>query len=144
MDIMNRILILLDKKGLKQADLCKCLGIKYSVFTTWKTRGTDPPTKYIIRICDFLDVSPDYLLKGEESIPTTHIENSNVGAVGSNSSGTVTINSHSEPHNSAVSVEVEVSEEITRILSSLPLRERTKLLTMIYDFEEEHLKRSTK
>lgn len=67
MDIINRILDILSDKGLKQADLCNYVGIKYNVFTTWKTRGTEPPTKFLIQICDFLGVSPYYLLTGEEN-----------------------------------------------------------------------------
>lgn len=66
MDIINRILDVLTEKGLKQADLCNYIGIKYNVFTTWKTRGTEPPTKHLIQICDFLDVTPYYLLTGKE------------------------------------------------------------------------------
>lgn len=66
MDIINRILEILAVKGLKQADLCNYIGIKYNVFTTWKTRGTEPPTKFLIQICEFLGITPYYLLTGEE------------------------------------------------------------------------------
>lgn len=77
MDIINRILDILAAKGLKQADLCNYIGIKYNVFTTWKTRGTEPPTKFLIQICDFLGVTPYYLLTGKEkssSLPEDELE----------------------------------------------------------------------
>lgn len=70
MDIINRILAVLKEKNLKQSDLCNYIGIKYNVFTTWKTRGTEPPTKFLIQICDFLGVTPYYLLTGEEKSPS--------------------------------------------------------------------------
>ncbi len=77
MDIINRILDILAAKGLKQADLCNYIGIKYNVFTTWKTRGTEPPTKFLIQICEFLGVTPYYLLTGKEkssSLPEDELE----------------------------------------------------------------------
>lgn len=64
--IIQRIIKLLDEKNLKKADLCRYLGIGTSTMSTWQTRKTDPPTKYIIRICEFLGVSPYYLLTGSE------------------------------------------------------------------------------
>lgn len=70
MDIINRIIYILKERNLKQSDLCNYIGIKYNVFTTWKTRGTEPPTKYIIQICEFLGVSPYYLLTGKENNPS--------------------------------------------------------------------------
>lgn len=67
MEIINRILELLSQKNTNQAALCKYIGIKENVFTTWKMRGTAPQTKYIIQICEFLSVSPYYLLTGKEA-----------------------------------------------------------------------------
>lgn len=66
MDIMNRIIERLKEIDRTQADICNYIGINYSVFTTWKKRGTEPPTKYLVKICEFLDVSVNYLLTGED------------------------------------------------------------------------------
>ena len=66
MSIIDNLLKLLDEKGLSQADLCKHLGINTSTMTNWKQRGTDPAAKYIIPICEFIDVSPYMLLTGNE------------------------------------------------------------------------------
>ena len=45
--------------------MCAYLGINTSTMTNWKNRNTDPPSKYIIPICEFLDVTPYYLLTGQ-------------------------------------------------------------------------------
>lgn len=66
MFIINNLLLLLEEKGLKQSDLCEAIGISSSTMTNWKNRGTDPPAKYIIPICEFLDISHYRLLTGEE------------------------------------------------------------------------------
>lgn len=66
MFVINNVLSLLEKKGLIQADLCEAIGISSSTMTNWKNRGTDPPAKHIIPICEFLDVSPYLLLTGSE------------------------------------------------------------------------------
>ena len=65
MSVINRIIVLLNEKGLKQTDLCSFLEINTSTFTTWKNRDTDPPAKYILRICEFMGVTPYQLLSDE-------------------------------------------------------------------------------
>lgn len=64
--IIDNILSILKSKSLKQVDMCEYIGINTSTMTTWKNRKTDPPAKYIIRICEFLGVSPYVLLTGKE------------------------------------------------------------------------------
>lgn len=66
LSIIDDVLSYLDKNGLKQSDLCNHIGINTSTMTNWKNRKTDPPAKYIIPICEFLDVSPYVLLTGKE------------------------------------------------------------------------------
>ena len=64
--IIERIVELLSQQGKMQKDLCKYLDVGTSTFSNWVTRGTDPPSKYIIPICEFLGVSCEYLLTGKE------------------------------------------------------------------------------
>ncbi|MCM1232854.1 MAG: helix-turn-helix domain containing protein [Ruminococcus flavefaciens] len=80
MSITNKILKLLHEQGKSQADICKYLGIKQNVFTTWKTRGTDPPAKFIVQICEFFNISLEYLLIDEEDETKKGKFNINMGS----------------------------------------------------------------
>ena len=62
MEIIERITETLEKRDKKATDLCDRL-----TMSTWKTRNSDPPAKYIKPIADFLGVSVHYLLTGEEA-----------------------------------------------------------------------------
>lgn len=64
--IIQRIITILNEKSLVAADLCRYIGINTSTMTNWKNRGTDPPAKLIIPICEFLGVSCEFLLTGKE------------------------------------------------------------------------------
>lgn len=67
LSIIMNLLQMLEKKNLKQTDLCSAININTSTMTNWKNRNTDPPAKYIIPICEFLQVSPYFLLTGNEN-----------------------------------------------------------------------------
>lgn len=87
MNIINNIVQIMKEKKINQSELCLELGITDSTFSTWKIRGTDPPSKYILRICEFLDVSADTLLgrKGEQTAYSNNtIHNSNNVVLGDN------------------------------------------------------------
>ena len=135
MEIINRIIDELDKKGLTQADICKYIGIKNNVFTTWKTRGTAPPTKYLVQICDFLQITLEYLLTGKEKTSTTE-------SVVINNNGSNLTNSNNVDFKSNISkketVMKETTKELVRIFEALPTKEQIRLLNIAYDYEEKY------
>lgn len=67
MSVINNLLSILAEKGLRQADLCKAINVNSSTVTNWKIRNSDPPAKYIMPICKFLNITPEYLLTGKEN-----------------------------------------------------------------------------
>lgn len=67
MTIGNRVLELLDAKKLKQKDLAAYLGTKPSTVNGWKEPNRNPSSDLIVRICEFLNVSYEYLLTGNET-----------------------------------------------------------------------------
>lgn len=67
MSVIDNMLNLMKALDINQNELCDYLHIGTSTMSNWKTRGTDPPAKYIIPICEFLNVSPERLLTGNES-----------------------------------------------------------------------------
>ena len=66
MEIIERIYETLSKSDKKAYELCEKLNIRTSTMSTWKARTNDPPAKYMKTIADFLGVSLDYLLTGQE------------------------------------------------------------------------------
>lgn len=60
----NKILFqLLEDKGIKPIELAKKLGVTTSTVSTWKTKGTDPPVKYLARISELLNTDIYELLE---------------------------------------------------------------------------------
>ena len=67
MEIIERIYEELNKSNKRAYELCEKLNIRTSTMSTWKARTNDPPAKYMKTIADFLGVSLDYLLTGQEA-----------------------------------------------------------------------------
>lgn len=77
MTISERLFMLLEEKSKKSTDLASLLEVGTGQISTWKKRNTDPPAKYIPRICEFLDVSYEYLLTGREASISPTLVNDN-------------------------------------------------------------------
>lgn len=79
MTISERLFYLLEKENLKSSDLANILGVGTGQISTWKKRNTDPPSKFIAQICEFLNIEPNYLLTGkgnvEKSLNTSDMSN---------------------------------------------------------------------
>lgn len=65
MEINERIFYLLKQKKKTAKELSDFIGVKQSSISAWKN-GSFPSSKYIIRISEFLDVSPTFLLTGKD------------------------------------------------------------------------------
>lgn len=66
MTINEKIFTEIKEKSLKKADLARLLQVNTSVIATWEKRGTNPPAEYLVRICEFLNISI-YELMGIEN-----------------------------------------------------------------------------
>ena len=70
MTIGNRVIHLVKEKGLEQKDLADYLQTSPSTVNGWKG-SKNPSSVFIIPICEFLGVSANYLLTGEDA-PTAN------------------------------------------------------------------------
>lgn len=60
---------LLKGNGKKNSDVAKATGIAHSTLSDWKNGKSTPKQDKLQLIADYFNVSVDYLLTGEESIP---------------------------------------------------------------------------
>ena len=65
MNITENMFNIMNTKNIKSVDLARKLGVRSSVISSWKTRKTNPPSEYLLSICELLDVSVYELLGGE-------------------------------------------------------------------------------
>lgn len=66
MSIGERIGFLLQKQHKKESNLAKYLNTRQSTVQGWTKYGRVPNSDYIVRICEFFNVSTDFLLTGHE------------------------------------------------------------------------------
>ena len=65
-EIVSRITELLIRQGKTQTELLEALGLHRNNFTEWKAGRKRSYLLYIDEIARYFDVSPTYLLRGEE------------------------------------------------------------------------------
>ena len=60
---------LLDEKGLKNADVARATGISNMTLSDWKRGKSEPKTKNMQKIADFLGTTVAYFTTGKENAP---------------------------------------------------------------------------
>ena len=73
MDICQNLNSILKERKITQKELCQQIGITESKLSYWLTKGKSIPSEYIIPICEYLNISPNFLLTGQEYNPDNHI-----------------------------------------------------------------------
>lgn len=58
----ERLKILRREKGLKQEQLANLLGVTQRKISYWETGQTEPDLMSVLKICEFFEVSCDYLI----------------------------------------------------------------------------------
>lgn len=74
-------------KGLSQEQLAEELGLTRQTISKWELNQSTPDINYLVQLSDFLGVSTDYLIKGEQSNTIPHsdyadIESSDTAHIG--------------------------------------------------------------
>jgi len=63
--INERLFHLLEQEGNNQKELALYLGIDESTLSSWKRRGTDPPSNTILKLAEYFHVPVRYLVEGD-------------------------------------------------------------------------------
>lgn len=71
MEVLTRILTLLDEKHIQQKELSDYLGLSKCAMTGWKNGNNNSYMKHLPKIAEFFSVSVDYLL-GKETPATAN------------------------------------------------------------------------
>ena len=133
MNVAQRIFELLKIKNKKQSELAEYVGISKAAISDWKGKGTNPTTEYLVKICEFLNVSLDYLLTGEEKTNKNSVQVS--GSISGSvvqgvNNGSVVVRNGQE---SALS---EQATELLRIYELLSEKQRHSLMSLAFELEE--------
>lgn len=67
MNSIQKIIELLNQKGISGAKMSKDLGFSNAVFSQWKTGKQNPSIEKLTKIAKYLEVSTDYLLGTEQN-----------------------------------------------------------------------------
>ena len=74
MTIMENLASIIKEKGLRKIDVSNAIGVPQSSFIGWFSRMEDFPARYIIPLCQDLEVSPERLLTGHECVTDGRIK----------------------------------------------------------------------
>lgn len=121
MSIVDRIRVLSNEKGLSLTELEKSVGLGNGTIGKWNKQS--PSCNKVKLVADFLSVSIDYLINGVENNSNIH----NSVEFDSTQNNDIPLG--------------ETSQELLRVFQKLPVKERIRLMNIVYDYEEEYFKK---
>lgn len=139
--MVDRINALAKEKGISISKVEKTVGLSNGVIGKWIKQN--PTCDKLKLVADFFGVSLDYLVYGkDDTTKNKQLTNDeqelleNYRKLDDNKKEEISKKIKEQND----SIKDEVYEELSKIIISLPLRERSKLISMIYDCEEQYRK----
>lgn len=133
---------LCDSKGIKITTVVTECGGALGSISKWRN-GANPNSDIVIKLSLHLGVTTDYLLLGK-SIGNSELTNDEQELLENyrklDDGRKKEISEKIKVQSDNITVKDEVYEELSKIITSLPLRERSKLIAMIYDCDEQYRK----
>lgn len=73
MEVIENLIEIMNKKNIKASKMEKDIGIKQTTFISWK-KGAQPPADKLIKIIEYLEITPNELFGYQEIIPRNQNE----------------------------------------------------------------------
>jgi transcriptional regulator with XRE-family HTH domain len=126
-----RIKELRARKNIKQSELADMLHVSQATLSNWEREEFEPDKECLMKLAEILDSSIDYILGRADHLVSYSASNIR--------------DSHFVQGNGSVDVgaDIKISKEeaeILRVYRLLGVRERAKLMSVIFEFEDEILK----
>ena len=122
MKITERIVHELVDKQITQKDFCDEIGIRPTTFTSWKSRGIDPPIKYMHKICQYFGWNADEIFESANEYKS----NSENIVIHKNAPLVVDLTKFDK-----------TSIELVTTFNELSLRDKTRVLNYIFALKNE-------
>lgn len=119
-EIINNELV---KRGISQKEFCDAIGIFPSTFSTWKSKNTRIPQKYITTISNYFEWPSEKLIECESSefgINNNTVSNSNI------TSSNFTINSQDG-----------LQSEFLSQFNKLSFADKSKVISLVAELSED-------
>ena len=130
-EILKILLQYIQKNGTTEKQCLTNCDINTSFLTDWKGgRLKNPSYDKIVKLAEYLNIDLNVLFLGTTNNKQEPFDENKKEEVSEK------INVQSDN----ITVKDEVYAELSKIITSLPLRERSKLIAMIYDCEEQYRK----
>jgi len=138
MDIGKNLEAILKIKNIKQKQLANAVGAAPSTVNNWINLGRSIPAELVIPICEFLKITPYELLTGKEEEKNVGIQNSIV-----NNSSNIEVTGIKHESNCIKNELSETAAELIRVFEMLPVKEKVRLLNMVYAYEDEYVNKKS-
>ena len=129
-NIADNIRLKSNEKGITISKMLSDIGLGRNVMSHLDN-GSMIKADSLAKIADYLEVSVDYLLGRTEEPYIEKISNSNIGAIGNKSTGSITINNNSGLSSDVLMKVDETSLQLLEAFTNLNFIDKTKVMNLV-------------